>query len=601
MRSRGRDGSAADPSWYRAVAGRTGDDAGDEDRLRRVYASPTLVGALIALALIGVVWVGGDSIRSSLRAGDEASSDLAAANSYQELIAALAEIQDERGLAELWIATGRPADRAELAEQIERSDRVLAGLGIGANGDEQASEQLSEIPDRLDRIRSTVEDRGDVAFDLYSDVIDLLVVEMGETTAGTRGSAGFAERRARDVLVDVAEDAATRRGLVVGALARVDAVDQDLLVRLSLLESDMISRITDAARLVDGELGERIARLSDSPAAGATAALISEAADPSTRAATAEDWFEVASQQIDEITALIDDLNAEDAERAERASDAARRRVVLEAVVFVGLGLAVAGLGRAAVTATRDRAVALRQHEELVAGLQQWFQPAAFAGVRGLETDSAYEPASSHARAGGDWFDVFELRNGSVLIGIGDVAGHGPEAVAQMATLRNMLRGQSMTDPAPIGEQAEHLDAAAASLGIMATLFYGVWDRTTMHLGYTRAGHLPGVLVGPSGEVCVLGGGTDTLIGVRQRTPRLTSGVVTVPRSTLVLFTDGVVESANDRIDRALDALVDDIARHARQPDGSLARRLIERRPSHHDDAAALVVRFLEPDCPAGP
>ncbi len=569
-----------------------------------MYASPTLVGALIALAMIAVIWVGGDSIRTSLQDADEASSDRSAARTYERLLAALDELQDERGLAELWIATGQAPDQRALAAQIARADAALAEIGSGASVDPGFADQLEEIPQRLDPIRATVAGRGEVAFDLYSDVIDLLVTALGETTATTRGSSGFADRRARDVLVDVSESEATRRGLVVGALARGAAIDDALATRLSLLQVDIDSRITDAARLVDGDARERIGALSSSTSHNRVEALVAAATAGATPAPEPIEWFESASTRIDEVLGVVEELNDDEAARADRASDGARRRAVVQAVAFIGLGVVVGGLGRAAVTATRDRAAALEQHEELVAGLRQWFQPAAFAGVPGLTTDTAYEPAASYAQAGGDWFDIFELRNGSVLVGIGDVAGHGPEAVAQMATLRNMFRGQTMSDPAPLAEQVEHLDEAAVNLGIMATLFYGIWERPCMRFRYTRAGHLPAVLIHPCGQVELLDGGSDTLVGVGQRTRRASTDVTVSPGTILVLFTDGVVESAGSRIDRDVQGLVDRVITPAVARSGDslvqeLASDLVEQRPSRHDDAAALVVRFESCDADA--
>src|SRR5712692_9535390 len=67
----------------------------------------------------------------------------------------------------------------------------------------------------------------------------------------------------------------------------------------------------------------------------------------------------------------------------------------------------------------------------------------------GLRTVVRYLPASKASRVGGDWYITAEMPDGSVLIAIGDVGGHGLAAVAGMARLRGALAGLAITGAAP--------------------------------------------------------------------------------------------------------------------------------------------------------
>ena len=67
----------------------------------------------------------------------------------------------------------------------------------------------------------------------------------------------------------------------------------------------------------------------------------------------------------------------------------------------------------------------------------------------GLRAVVRYLPASSASRVGGDWYITAEMPGGSVLLAIGDVAGHGLDAAAGMARLRGALAGLAITGASP--------------------------------------------------------------------------------------------------------------------------------------------------------
>ena len=68
--------------------------------------------------------------------------------------------------------------------------------------------------------------------------------------------------------------------------------------------------------------------------------------------------------------------------------------------------------------------------------------------LEGWQLSAHYEPAAG-GRVGGDWYDAFVLRDGRLIVLLGDVAGHGIAAAGTMAQLRNVLRAQLFTRRRP--------------------------------------------------------------------------------------------------------------------------------------------------------
>lgn len=79
--------------------------------------------------------------------------------------------------------------------------------------------------------------------------------------------------------------------------------------------------------------------------------------------------------------------------------------------------------------------------------LQEAFLPRTLPRTASLELAAAHLPAMN-AAMGGDWYDAFPVDGGMCLV-IGDVAGHGLQAVSVMAQLRNAVRAFADEDPSP--------------------------------------------------------------------------------------------------------------------------------------------------------
>jgi len=224
--------------------------------------------------------------------------------------------------------------------------------------------------------------------------------------------------------------------------------------------------------------------------------------------------------------------------------------------------------------------------------------------VKGLLMTSRYLAAADASQVGGDWYDVFGLRDGGTALVIGDVVGHDLEAAAGMAQLRNMLRAyawvQEQSSPSDIVDRLDQASRAIAEAS-MATLIFGQLARKDdeWELCWTNAGHPPPLLVTHDGVTRYLDEGHGVLLGLGAGRPRL-NAATTLPRgSTLVLYTDGLVEAPGQSIDEGLESLRRHAASLARRPLEPFADLLLERaRPRRNeDDVALLAIRVpAEPD-----
>src|SRR6202044_762445 len=72
------------------------------------------------------------------------------------------------------------------------------------------------------------------------------------------------------------------------------------------------------------------------------------------------------------------------------------------------------------------------EEREIAVGLQRALLPGTLVVPAGVSVAARYEAASEALEVGGDWYDVFPLRDGRVALTVGDVVGHGLAAAAAM-------------------------------------------------------------------------------------------------------------------------------------------------------------------------
>ncbi|MFI6922348.1 SpoIIE family protein phosphatase [Nonomuraea spiralis] len=154
-----------------------------------------------------------------------------------------------------------------------------------------------------------------------------------------------------------------------------------------------------------------------------------------------------------------------------------------------------------------------------------------------------YEPATRPLEVGGDWYDIVPLTGERIGIVVGDCVGRGLEAAAVMGQLRSACRALLLQDAGPAQVFAA-LDRFAALIpgAKCTTAFCGVLDTATGDLVYASAGHPPGILAHADGTTELLEGGRSTPLAVRSGRGRTEARCTMPARSTLLLYTDGLVE-----------------------------------------------------------
>lgn len=222
-----------------------------------------------------------------------------------------------------------------------------------------------------------------------------------------------------------------------------------------------------------------------------------------------------------------------------------------------------------------------------------------------IEVRARYQPASELTKLGGDWYDVLVLPDGVPCIVVGDVTGHDPGVAPVMGQFRNMLRALAHDRGGPPGVIVSKLDDVVGTLDDppAATLVLGRLEERgageyVFH--WTNAGHPPPLLIAQDGTVCYLAPPRHGIpVGVDPRLPRPDHEHPLPPGSTLLLFTDGLVERRDRDIDEGLLAL----AEHAGTLAGATLDVLCDEVIANHgqvfdDDVAVLVVRM--PPRPGG-
>lgn len=205
-----------------------------------------------------------------------------------------------------------------------------------------------------------------------------------------------------------------------------------------------------------------------------------------------------------------------------------------------------------------------------------------------------YEPAVLPLEIGGDWYDVLPIGEHRIGIVVGDCVGRGLPAAAIMGQLRSSARALLINgaEPAVLLDQ---LDSAASLIpnAYCTTVFLAILDTETGLLQYSNAGHMPAVLIGPEpGTTTLLTDAASVPLAVRRDEPRPQATRVLPPGSTLMLFTDGLVERKHESIDDGIARAADVLAQTMTLPLDTVADEMLrELAPAGgYDDDVAMVI-----------
>ncbi|MFD9934114.1 PP2C family protein-serine/threonine phosphatase [Streptomyces massasporeus] len=243
-----------------------------------------------------------------------------------------------------------------------------------------------------------------------------------------------------------------------------------------------------------------------------------------------------------------------------------------------------------------DNARLHRETQHIAERLQRSLLPA-LPKSGPLQMAARYAPAAATAEVGGDWYDSFPLPNGSTTMIMGDVTGHDLRAAITMSQLRNMLRGIGCDRQEPPGHILRRLDLAHGILypQATATCLYALLDQDddgSWTLTYSSAGHPPPLLVTHEGDTHYLQGGRGLLLGVDPNLPRHHATETLPASSTLLMYTDGLIERRGEDLTHGMTRLRQHAAALAREDLDTFCDELLAGMATDHaDDIALLVAR----------
>jgi serine phosphatase RsbU (regulator of sigma subunit) len=290
--------------------------------------------------------------------------------------------------------------------------------------------------------------------------------------------------------------------------------------------------------------------------------------------------------RVEEITELIRTRDGGGGRPANRSGSRSR---VLEAELYTRARELQELNERLRLAHAREREVALALQEAMLPAPRQ---------VRHHSAAVRYRPAVGALNVCGDWYDLVDLVGGHRIgVSVGDVVGHGLAAAGVMGQLRSALSAASRVAAGPaqaldvLGRYAHVVDGAESATAVTTFIDF---DHHT--ITYSSAGHLPPVLVHPSGRVEFLDRATDPPLDARpDPVPRPQATTSFDTGAVLTLYTDGLVERRHEEIDTGLARLADALASHrSADPEALADAVLLELLPPGGaiDDTALVIVRL---------
>jgi hypothetical protein len=261
-------------------------------------------------------------------------------------------------------------------------------------------------------------------------------------------------------------------------------------------------------------------------------------------------------------------------------------------IALAALGALVLALGAHSVFATARTRRLERQRERLmedVGLLQAALLPAVPSRMGALLTTVAYRPADGPA--GGDFYDAFPLSDGRVGLLLGDVSGHGRQALAKTTLVRFSVRAHLEAGMSPreaIAIAGRSLDGRLAD--DFATVLAAIHDPATGTLTYSSAGHPPPIVLGPPAHAPVTASSAPP-IGVGFPTGQRQTVLPMPEGTTVAVLSDGLLEARIDGVPLGAERLTAWLAELGPE---ATARQLldlvVERADSVPDDLAAVVL-----------
>jgi integral membrane sensor domain MASE1 len=240
--------------------------------------------------------------------------------------------------------------------------------------------------------------------------------------------------------------------------------------------------------------------------------------------------------------------------------------------------------------------------EQIAGALQDSLLPSRLPEIPGVELAARFRPVGASYRVGGDFYDVFQSRNGGWAVVVGDVCGKGPEAAAVTGLARYTLRTGAAQVDSPSGVLTVLNDALRhdRSPREYCTVAYARLDDVAgaFRLTFSTGGHPLPLLLRADGTVEPIG--THGLLLGAEADPQLVDTIVELhPRDCLVLYTDGITDAYAPAHALAPADLESLLGSCAGSNAGEIAERIysavLDFSPSEpRDDIALVVVRIAD-------
>lgn len=217
-----------------------------------------------------------------------------------------------------------------------------------------------------------------------------------------------------------------------------------------------------------------------------------------------------------------------------------------------------------------------------------------------LDLAARYRSSTSGVHIGGDWYDAFSRADGTVVLTVGDVTGHGFDAAAVMGQLQNALRAYEMEGHGPAASLRLVHELLRESRGsLYATAVVVEVELRSGMIRWANAGHPPPLVQNGSGEVWYLDADHGPMLGI-DLSPSIPEHRRTLtPDSSVALYTDGLIERRTSDLDAGMARLAGAFQRCAAGKVGERTDDVLHEMlggTDHDDDVCLLLCRWVGTD-----
>jgi sigma-B regulation protein RsbU (phosphoserine phosphatase) len=190
----------------------------------------------------------------------------------------------------------------------------------------------------------------------------------------------------------------------------------------------------------------------------------------------------------------------------------------------------------------------LAQELRLASEIQASFLPESCPSMRGWDIAADWHAARE---VGGDFYDFIPLGRDRLGMVIADVSDKGVPAALFMSLSRTLVRASALdiSSPAKVLQHVNELIMADARSGMFVTMFYAVLDQRKGKLTYASAGHNPPLWWRRAESQMTTLTAKGVVVGVADEIVLEERQIVMEPGDIVVLYTDGVTEPINSKVE----------------------------------------------------